>query len=168
MFLLVWDSMASRVLSKYVKAIKSMPTAVLWLCSSIKSALRISDKISKWALGIDPDCRASRTTSVISLSVSVFHSSFAKSVDLNDCTEAAIEADLVTCAGEVVNGMGATQLQCFCLGGRLKGFAYRVWRHGSSGALHHHQSLHDGHGTRYWTQNGEWRQGRRSVLSWKR
>ncbi len=165
MFLFVWDSMASRVLSKYVKAIKSMPTAVLWFCSSIKSALRISDKISKWALGIYPDCRASRTTSVISLSVSMFHSSFAKSVGLNDCMEAATEADLVICAGDVENSIGAARLQSLCLGRSLIGFAHRVWRHGSLGALHRHQSLHDGRGTRYWTKNAVWCQGRRTVLS---
>jgi len=82
MFLVVWDSIASRVLSKYVIAIKSRPTAVLFDCSSNKNALSISDRISKWALGGDPSCKASRKTSVNSLSVSMFQSSSVLRTDL--------------------------------------------------------------------------------------
>jgi len=85
--------------------------------SSLKRTVRISVSISISALGIEPALKASRTTSVISLSVSVFHSS-RSSTDLNDwIEEVAIETDRVIEAGEVVKGMEACDSQpCPSLG----------------------------------------------------
>jgi hypothetical protein len=70
---------------------------------------------------MEPSGRASRTRSVISLSVSMFQSSSVQSTDLYDRIEAVTEADLVVEAGEVVKGIRAARFgQCSCLAGILE------------------------------------------------